>query len=118
MCSPGLCILRIERELFTVLNYCVITCGDALYFFYFFNLRDETQLHGYMLMFTYRAVLLGLLFYKYRREKPLNKEVMTFLKIGVVVYTISGLVALCFGDVGLARSYLAVACYFAFLVDG
>ena len=86
-----------------------------IFFYFFINLWDETQLHGYMLMFSYRAVLLGLLFYKYRREKPLSKEVMTFFKIGVVVYTISGLVALYFGSVGLAGSYLAGACYFAFL---
>ena len=71
-----------------------------------------------MLMFTYRAVLLGLWFYKHRREKPLNKEVMAFLKIGVVVYTVSGLVALYFGDVGLARSLLVGACYFAYLAYG
>lgn len=73
-----------------------------------------------MLMFTYMAlVLVGLVAYKlywqYRREEPFNKEVLTFFQISVVAYATCGLVALYFGDVGLAKSYLAGACYFAFL---
>lgn len=36
MCSPGLCILRIECELFTVLNYCVTTLSGVCFFFIFF----------------------------------------------------------------------------------
>ena len=37
MCSPGLCILRIKRELFTVLNYCVTTLSGISFFLFFFT---------------------------------------------------------------------------------
>ena len=94
-------------------------------FFIFFLLTfwDELRLIYLVLRVTcYLLALASLLPYKlywdYRREAPFSEEVITGFKYYIIACMIVGLVALYFGDWGLAKWFLGTACYFIILVYG
>ena len=58
------------------------------------------------------------LYWDYHGEAPFSEEVITGFKCYIICCTIVGLVAIYFGDWGLAQWFLGTACYFIILVYG
>ena len=66
--------------------------------------------------------LVGLLPYKlywdYHGEAPFSEEVITSFKCYIIACVILGLIAIYFGEGGLAKSFFWMACYLTYLVYG